>query len=683
MLFKLSINNIKKSMRDYAVYFFTLIVGVAVFYVFNAIHSQTVMMDISKNTMEIIELMEGMLSGVSVFVAMIMGFLIIYATRFLIKRRNREFGLYMLLGMGKRKISMILFGETFLIGLISLGVGLIFGVCISQFMSILVARLFEADMTEFQFVFSKDACIQTIAYFCLMYLVVIIFNTIMVGRYQLIDLLQSDKKTEKIRMKNPWICMIVFIISAAVLGYAYYLVTEGFTEIDAGRIYLPIVLGAVSTFFIFWSLSGLMLKVVMSIKNVYYRGLNSFVFRQFASKINTMVVSMTIICLMLFVTICVLSSALSMNHSMNTNAKELAPADIQLIKRRNLDDSWMEQGYTKKDIQNSRISLLEEYKKAGLNLEKYLGDYVQYNIYATDELTLGDTFGSKLKEVQMVYSSLTYDTAETIMSVNDYNRVASLYGNKTYSLKDDEYMIVGDFESMMNLRDQALEKGEAIEVFGHMLKPKYNSCQRGFVEMAANHVNGGIILIPDDAVDTDYIEYDGITGNYMSNDKQKTEAAFKEEIKEKTEISYVSTSRLEILENSIGLGAMVVFIGMYLGIIFLISCAAILALKELSESADNVERYDMLRKIGTDEKMILGALFQQIGIFFLFPLILACVHSYFGIRFCTMLLETFGKEKIMQSVLETAGIIVLIYGGYFLITYLCSKNMIQKNRSTH
>lgn len=678
MLFKLSVNNIKKSMRDYAVYFFTLIVGVAVFYVFNAIHSQTVMLDISKNTMEIINLMENVLSGVSVFVAIIMGFLIIYATRFLIKRRNREFGLYMLLGMSKRKISLILFGEIFLIGLISLGVGLVLGVCASQFMSVLVARLFEADMTKFQFVFSKDACMQTIAYFCLMYLVVIIFNTIMVGRYELIDLLQSDKKTEKIRMKNAWLCTIVFVISTAVLGYAYYLVTEGFTYINSKDIYLPIALGAVSTFFIFWSLSGLILRIIMSIKGVYYHGLNSFVFRQFASKINTMVVSMTIICLMLFVTICILSSALTMNHSMNANVMELAPADIQLMKHRNLDDSWIEQGYTRKEIQNSRISLLEEYKKAGLNIDKYLGDYVEYSIYATDELTLGDTLGSRLKDIQMVYSSLRYDTAELIMSVSDYNRVASLYGNKTYSLNDDEYMIVADFESMMDLRDQALEKGEGIEVFGHTLKPKYNSCQNGFVEMAANHVNGGIILIPDGAVDASYIEYDNIVGNYMSNDKEKSEAAFKKEIKEKTEISYVSTSRLEIFENSIGLGTAVVFIGMYIGIIFLISCAAILALKELSESADNVERYDMLRKIGTDEKIISRALFLQIGIFFLFPLILACIHSYFGVRFCTLVLETFGKEKIMQSVLETAGVIVLIYGGYFLITYLCSKNIIQK-----
>lgn len=113
MLFKLSLKNIVKSIKDYAIYFFTLVLGVAIFYVFNAIESQTVMMKVSDNTAEIIRLMTNVLSGVSVFVSFVLGFLIIYASRFLIKRRNREFGIYLTLGMGKRKISFILFIETF------------------------------------------------------------------------------------------------------------------------------------------------------------------------------------------------------------------------------------------------------------------------------------------------------------------------------------------------------------------------------------------------------------------------------------------------------------------------------------------------------------------------------------------------------------------------------------------
>lgn len=290
MLFKLSIKNISKSMKDYAIYFFTLILGVSIFYVFNAIDSQTIMMNVSSATYEIIKLMTNMLSGVSVFVSFVLAFLIIYASRFLIKRRNKEFGIYLTLGMSKRKISLILFFETLFIGIISLVVGLGLGFLLSQLMSILVANMFEADMTNFKFVFSTSACVKTLIYFGIMYFIVMVFNTFNVSRCKLIDLLYASKKSEKVKLKNPLLCVIVFIVSSCALGYAYYLVTDGVKVLqNASSIYLPIVLGAVSTFLIFWSLSGLILKIVRSSKRFYYHGLNSFTIRQISSKINTTV----------------------------------------------------------------------------------------------------------------------------------------------------------------------------------------------------------------------------------------------------------------------------------------------------------------------------------------------------------------------------------------------------------
>ena len=336
MLFKLSIKNITKSIKDYAIYFFTLVLGVAIFYVFNAIDSQTVMLNVSSSTSEIIRLMTTILGGVSVFVSFILGFLIIYASRFLIKRRNKEFGIYLTLGMPKRKISLILFFETLIIGVISLGVGLALGIVLSQLMSILVANMFEADLTKFQFTFSSSAALKALLYFSIMYLIVMIFNTIIVNKCKLIDLLHGNKKSEKVKLKNPIICTIVFIIAVIALSYAYYLVTDGFGTSPLmntiSGILIPIALGCISTFLIFWSLSGLILKIVMHLKKYYYKGLNSFTVRQISSKINTTVFSMTIICLMLFFTICIFSSALSIKNSLSGNLKDLAPVDIQFSK---------------------------------------------------------------------------------------------------------------------------------------------------------------------------------------------------------------------------------------------------------------------------------------------------------------------------------------------------------------
>ena len=681
MLFKLSLKNIARSIKDYAIYFFTLILGVAIFYIFNAIESQTVMMNVSSSTYEIIDLMNSMLSGVSVFVASVLGFLIIYANRFLMKRRNKEFGIYLTLGMSKRKISLILFFETLIIGCISLIVGLVLGTALSQVMSLLVANMFEAKMTEFEFIFSSSACIKTLIYFSVMYVLVMIFNTYNVSRCKLIDLLNANKKSEQIKLKNPWLCIIVFIISVCALAYAYFCVTTGATDMQtADKILIPIAIGALSTFFIFWSLSGLLLKIFMNMKNVYYKGLNSFTLRQFSSKINTTVFSMTVICLMLFFTICVLSSAISIRNSMTSNLTTMVPADIQLDKKLDLEEN---NEYSKNIIEDSKVSIKESLNRLGFDVDKYFKDIVEVDLYATNDILIRDTLGSSYEEVAKQFPYLNYDSAETFIKVSDYNKIAKLYGLDQVHLNNNEYIIIADFDSWVNIRNQSLKNNTSITLNDVTLTPKYDECVNGFIYMTSSHINTGVFVVPDNAVNNIEKETGIMVANYNANtDEEKQEI---EDMIIATENSpYASSTTIEastkisLYESSIGLGAMITFIGLYLGIIFLIASAAILALKELSESTDNKERFNMLRKIGTDEKMLNKALFRQIGIFFLFPLILAIIHSIFGIKFCAYLLETFGKDELIKSIIVTAGVIVFIYGGYFLITYLCSKNIIKE-----
>ena len=688
MLCKLSLKNIKKSIKDYAIYFFTLILGVAIFYVFNALESQTVLMDVSSSTKEIIKLMMTMLSSVSIFVSFILGFLIIYASRFLMKRRNKEFGVYLTLGMSKRKISMILFFETLFIGFLSLIVGLGLGVILSQFMSLFVANMFEADLTKFAFVFSSSACTKTIIYFSIMYLIVMIFNTFSISKCKLIDLLQGAKKSETIKLKNPILCILIFIISCIILGRAYYIVAFDTLSLQYAKdIIKPILMGVVSTFFIFWSFSGLILRITQSSKKFYYKGLNSFTLRQFSSKINTTVFSTTIICLMLFVTICLLSSCLTIKNSMNANIKELAPVDVMFTTTMNMDkyyDNFRSYGWNDNQIKNSHYTTKEMFSLFDFDITKYLRDYIEVNTYATPDLTMNHTLGSKLNQIRTSFPFLQYDTMESIMKISDYNKVARFYGNEEYSLNSNEYMIVADFKSMVEVRNIALKNNEAINLFGNTLKPKYDSCQDGFVEMSSNHINTGIIIVPDNVIDEDYLIQNHLIGNYKTQDKNEiTEIenninTLAKDPKSKEYLLPSGSTKLSIKEATVGLTAMATFIGLYLGIIFLISSAAILGLKELSESSDNKERFRMLRKIGTDEKMINKALFRQIGIFFMLPLILALIHSVFGIKFAMVILEVFGDEQLLLSIIMTSVFIVFIYGGYFLITYYCSKNIIKE-----
>lgn len=665
-------------MKDYAIYFFTLILGVAIFYIFNAIETQSAMLKISNDTREIVKLLTQIMSWVSVFIACVLGFLVIYASRFLMKRRNKEFGLYLVLGMGKRKVSLILFFETLIIGIISLVVGIIIGIGASQFISFLVASMFQADMSKYQFVFSSQACIKTILNFVLIYVIVIIFNTFSINKCKLIDLFQGNRKNEKIKLKNPIICGIIFAISIVMLIIAYYNVTAGYSKITNGKqLAIYIVMGCVGTFLFFWSVSGLLLKVVSSMKGIYYKGLNTFTFRQMSSRVNTNVFSMTIISLMLFITICVLSSGLSIRNSLNDSLKQGVPADINFNKVVNLSK---EDGYGKKEVESSNKSIFQFFEENGYNIEPYLKEYVDLYIYQSENVTLNDTLGNNDEKDD---SPTMLEVPENIVKVSDYNRLARFYGKDTIELNDDEYIVLCDYSPMIKLRNKSLKAGVKINVFGNELIPKYKECQEGFIEMSGNPSNTGIIIVPDGIVDENHKIREFIAANYSMDDKKEVEKFEQkvEKIYDETRWNYMVpmvNTKNNIIDSAVGIGAIGAFIGLYIGVILLISGAAILALKELSESADNVERFRMIRKLGADEKQINKALFRQTALFFIFPLALAIVHSIFGMMFSKQILDFIGTKMIGPSIGMTAIILLVIYGGYFLISYFCSKNIIKE-----
>ena len=691
MLFKLSIRNMKKSFKDYAIYFLTLVLGVAIFYMFNSIDSQQAMLEVSESTRDIIKLMISLLGYVSVFVAVVLGLLIVYANNFLINRRKKEFGIYMTLGMGKRQISKIILMETILVGIISLIVGLVIGVFASQFMSILVAKMFEADMSKFQFVFSKDACIKTCIYFAVMYVAVMSFNTFTVSRYKLINLLNASKKNENVKIKNPIICILVFLGAITILGYAYWKVTG---DANSLTILPPIVMGIVGTVAVFWSLSGFIIQIVQKMKNVYFKNTNMFVLRQINNKINTMVISMSVICLMLFMTISILSSSLALRNTMQRELVEMTPVDLNLYKTANLPEKYLQYGTYGKEITStaeamadSRISITETLKNNGLDMN-VLKDIVEITVYSTDDLTWKDFFGDKYAEIKTRYSNLLYNTAEQIVKISDYNKIAKLYGINQYELNNDEYIVLCDFDSQKELRNEALKDGNnVLNIAGKQYKSKYNECKTGYIQMSTNHTNTGIILVPDDCnLTEDMKEQYLLAANYNSDTKEEIEKIFVDNNSEllqnleKNGLNIDGRSKISIMESSIGLATIVTFIAIYLGIIFLIASSAILALKQLTDSSDNRQRYTILRKIGCDEKMINKALFRQIGIFFGVPLVLAIMHSIFGIQFAITIMSGLASKKdLLPSAIATVIIIGIIYGIYFLATYLGSKNIIKED----
>lgn len=725
MLFKLSFRNITRSVKDYAIYFFTLVLGVTLFYVFNSVGSQAAVLELNNAKKLIVELLSKILSGMSILVVAILGALIIYASRFLIKRRNKEFAIYLTLGMSKRKISRLLFFETLMIGIISLAVGLLIGIGASQLISILIGRLFEADMSKFQFVFSEKAFFDTILYFGLIYLVVIVFNTIIVGRLKIIDLLHGSKKSEKAFLKNPLLRAIVFVLSSFGLSYAYWWVTNDKVSMmdRINNLLWPVAIGVITTFLLFWSFSGLIMEILTRSKRFYYRGLNSFIFRQVSSKINTAVVSMSLISLLLFLTISILSLCFSINESMKKELAYNTPVDafIELTdynavfgpnrpgygpSASSSDQDWNLQ--VKESQRYMQKSIYQRLTEKDEEIAKSIKEHLEVNVYADHTLTFKQTIQAEY--LTGLVGEFMSKTAVPILRVSDYNKIAKLYHREEISLADNQYQMLADYKPMSDSIDKSLASGFQINYRGQTLSPVAKKHLEGFVTSSGMKSNTGILIVPDKIATDQAIGSRVLLVNYntsadhtaqqIDNDirrvydlgnlsievhttdeaLQKTKEKSKAEEQRPSGVSFSYMTKILIYTSSIGLQAIATFVGFYLGIIFLISSAAILALNQLSESSDNIEKYAALRRLGASNKMLNRALFIQIAIFFVFPLLVGILHSVFGIKFASSIIEIFGSGGLLASIPITASMLILIYGGYFLLTYLSSKRIISEKQ---
>ena len=655
-LFNISLKNIRKSFKNYLIFFITTIFGVAIFYVFNSLSDQAVMLKINESNVSLIDTLGSVMSVISVFVAVVLGFLIVYANTFLIKRRNKEFGIYLILGMGKVKVAAILIIETVVIGIISMAAGLIVGIAASQGMSILIANLFEADLTKFRFVVSKAAIMKTILYFCIMYGVVLILDIIVSGSRRLINLINSGKKGEKEINRNPVLCVIVFIIACILLGTAYYKVTAGMENIDSvAGVAAQIVKGIVGTFLLMFSISGLFLLLVRAKKKFYYKKLNAFTTREISSKINTAVFSAGIISLMMFFSICCLSTVFSVKKSIDNNIRKLIPVDIQyktLHTRDAANDPPIDE-------------LVDKLVKDKSNLE----DMFTVNIY---DMYDNDNF----------YYNRIYE----YMHVSEYNKVARRFGNEEIELKDDEYAVIGNMEQVIG-KNYLKPNGAVITINGKEYKPQSENMYYGFVFIDNYEDCYGKYIVPDDVDFSDAEEHIEVLMADLKGDKKtykdtNKKLYFDDVVDGAREGGYYMNvyCKYEIINISTIDTVVLVFVGSYLGIVFIITGAAILSLKLLSESVRNKEKYTVLRKIGVDNRMIKKSVFTQCMIYFGLPLFVAVLHSVFGIQTCTKIMSFYGKSGLLYSILVTALIIVLIYGGYALATYLGSIRILSEKQ---
>lgn len=637
-----------------------MILGVAVFYIFNAIETQTAMMEVSQTKAAIIDSMNGIMSGVSIFVSLVLGYLIVYASRFMLKKRKREFGIYLTLGMGRIRLAAMLWLETIWMGLISLAVGLLAGMGISQLMSLIVSNLFQADVSRYEFVISGQAVGKSILYFLLIYLVVMIFNTLSVSRARLAEFITAGRKKEKNFLKKPLLSGLVFLLAVVMLGTAYYNVTANqqamTTETD---VLTQVLLGIFGTFLVFWSLSGFLMTAAGKFRKLYYRRLNSFVVGELSNKLNSTVMACSVICLLLFMTICLLFSAIARKEYKDQEAAKLAPVSISMSK----------------EMTDSK-SIFDIMEVRGISMEDFQ-DLVSVYTYHLDEVTnytlIGESYGEE------------YDNQKAeVMKVGDYNRAARVYHMPEYELEEDEYLIVADQEGAVYIRNRGLADDREITIKGKSYHAKENTCQDGYLQMSYQPQNSGILLVPDFVKLGEEEQYKNyVMGDYRDKSKefaQEMDQNFAQILnpEQSTYGKIQVTTQSAIYDDSIGTSAMYIFLGLYLGICFLISGSAVLALKILSDSADSREKYQILQQLGCEEKEIRRALRRQNGLLFLLPILLAAVHAIFGIQVCRTMLSIYGSKGSGAALAVTLALTGAIYGGYFLLSHKCSVKIVKE-----
>lgn len=661
MLFSLSVKNFKKSIRDYSIYFFTMILGIAVFYIFNAIETQTAMMEVTKTKAAIIDMMNGVMDGVSIFVSFILGYLIVYASRFMLKKRKMEFGVYMTLGMSRVKIAGILWMETIWMGVISLVAGLLVGMGISQFMSLMVSHLFQADVSRFVFVISWKAVVKSILYFLIIYTVVMILNTIAISRTKLIDFMTAGRKKEKNLLKNPVVSVVIFLLAWGILGYAYYNVTAGSENLESEfQVLAQVLLGIVGTILVFWSFAGFFMWILGKMPKIYYKKINSFVFGELSNKLNSTVISCSVICLLIFMTICILFSAFARKDFKEAEAKKLAPVDISMVK--DLGD-----GKTIEEI-------MEEKDISGKDFQ----DTLNLTTYELPEVTQGNIVGDAVDRERFGEAYLNQKIE--LLSVSTYNQAAEKYHLPTYELEENQYLIIADMESAVGIFNMGLKENPELSIKGKTYYPKEKTCQDGFLMMNYDPQNMGFILVPDSVKFTEAEQ----KKNYFIADYAKDTKAFREKMDEefferlngekRDEFSVYFTTQSSVYDDSIGSSAMYIFLGLYLGTCFLISGSAVLSLKMLSDAADSKEKYRILQKLGRDQKQICRGLRKQNGMVFLLPVILVAVHSVFGIQVCMEMLSIYETKGTAPALVLTMILIGMIYGGYYLVSQFgCEK----------
>ena len=725
MLCKLAWGNVRRAGRDYLVYLLTLTLGVTVFYAFNTISMQVDIAGIDEEGLA--QVMGSMLGYLTYFLAGVMAFLMVYANNFIMKRRKKEFGLYQVLGMGRGRVATIMALETVIVSVVAFVAGIVLGVGLSQLMTFFTASLFKTQIANFHFFFSVHAFNLTLACMLVMFVLTLLLNLRAVRRTKLIELMGAERRNESIKTRNPWIAITIFAVGVVLVGVAYYrLLRDGFplTATDSklqeamNQFGITTAMVTVGTFALFWGLSGMLIKLLQSLRGVYWRGLNMFIVRQLAAKVNTVCFSMGVIAMILFLAITSVTCGMSIASVMNENLERYTPADMSQTYVYYTPDTL---GYYKEYVNPSdeadrmvladtTVDLYPAWHGKGesadnndeagkkVDIADVAGEHVQIDSYLSYPLggsnpsvtpsEMCKIMGEKLPKA---FGGSNADAMGLFVTpASQYNKLRQMMGEEPVHIGHDQYLLTCDMGGeLVDLYTKYMAGGHALTLGGHTLKPATDKSDEDTAAIANSAMgsNPGTVVVADELLSQ--LNLQPYSSSLLVNYKQgmdKTEAD--ESIKytlldnllvDGKEPGFWGTfiTRSEMYAQAAQMNGLISYLAIYIGFVLVVACAAILSIQQLSNVADGSRSYRVLAQIGCDDRQIRHSVMAQQAVFFLFPLAVGLAHSFVALKVIIELVSIFGNMSIGGTVGLTCAIFLAAYGGYFLVTYLMSTGMVR------
>lgn len=716
MLCKLAWGNVRRASKDYLVYLLTLTLAVTVFYAFNTI---SVQVDFVAMREGLAQTLGGVFSGLTLFLAGVMGFLMVYANGFIMKRRKKEFGLYQVLGMSRGQVARVMAIETAIVSGAALVLGMVLGVGFSQLMTFFTASLFKTQIANFHFFFSGQAFALTVGCLLVIFLVTLAFNLVVVNRTKIIDLMSSGRKNEAIKTRNPLVSALIFVVGTALIGVAYYrLLRDGLPvdaapdEIDAAMSQFALTTGLVvaGTILFFFGLSGFLLKVLQSAKGLYWRGLNMFTLRQLAAKVNTVSLSMAMIAMILFLAITSVTGGMSIASTMNTSIERNTSADysrtVIYFGEETINSSY--DSSAPLGLPSEPVDVVEESSHAMVNpgtsdekpfdLDALLGDRVQVESYDSKPRGAAEPLVTLTGLCDAVHMDLPVGTNGSdslglqVMKESDYNRYRAFRGFDPIELGQDGYVLTSDMGDTVNkIYNAVMSKSVVVDFNGTALRPvaaKVDEWASSFINSPMGN-NSGTIIVPDALVEQAnlplYASY--LLGNYREGlsvgetedyvNLDRSWPSIVDESGHEVGIWGAEVTRTQNYEGVNSMNGIISYLAIYIGFVLVVACAAILTIQQLSGVADSGKNYRILSELGTSNAELGRSMLVQQAVFFVFPLVMGIAHSLVALQVVIEIVQLFGGVAIGSTVAFTCVIFLLCYGGYFAVTYVMSMGIIK------